>query len=58
MIKVNEDYCPQDHVCPVIRRCPVGAITQKYFQAAPSVDQEKCTDCGICTKICRAFNKA
>jgi len=57
MIKVNKDYCPQDHVCPVIRRCPAGAIRQEYFQALPSIDLEKCTDCGICTKICPAFYK-
>jgi len=55
MIEVREDYCPKNHICPVISRCPVGAITQNGPYSAPVVDQVKCTDCGICTRSCGVF---
>jgi len=56
-IKVEASRCPQNHVCPVIRVCPAGAITQKDPFSAPEIDEEKCTICGKCTKYCgyRAF---
>jgi len=54
MIQVREEYCPQNHPCPVVSRCPVGAISQQGY-GAPIIDQEKCTDCGICTRSCNVF---
>ena len=48
---VNKSRCPQNHPCPSIRVCPVGALSQKGF-AAPIVDKSKCIKCGKCTKSC------
>ncbi len=43
--------CPQNHACPSVRVCPVGALLQSGF-AAPTVDQDKCIKCGKCVKFC------
>jgi Fe-S-cluster-containing hydrogenase component 2 len=58
MISVNEEFCPQNHKCPAQQHCPVGAIEQTNAFSAPSIDEEKCTDCGICTRVCHVFTKA
>ena len=50
-IVVNKNWCPQNHPCPSIRVCPVGALKQEGFNA-PVVDEEKCIDCGKCVKFC------
>lgn len=50
-LTVNRTRCPQNHPCPSVRVCPVGALTQAGFQA-PTVDQEKCIRCGKCVKFC------
>ncbi|MFC2111059.1 4Fe-4S binding protein [Bacteroidota bacterium] len=55
-IIINESYCPQNHNCPVIRKCPVGAIIQNSPFEAPRIDEEKCTECGKCIKSCNVFN--
>lgn len=54
MIQVVESMCPQNHPCPVVNVCPLGAITQQGFRA-PEVDNEVCTECGLCTRYCMAF---
>ncbi|MFC2161069.1 4Fe-4S binding protein [Acidobacteriota bacterium] len=51
MITVLKERCPQDHPCPLIRACPVGAISQTGW-GAPAVDLPKCIECGICTNSC------
>ncbi|MFZ5942291.1 MAG: 4Fe-4S binding protein [Bacteroidota bacterium] len=56
-IQVISHYCPKNHPCPVIRLCPVGAITQKTIYSAPVIDEEKCTKCGKCTSVCFTFQK-
>ncbi len=48
---VVAERCPQNHPCPSVRVCPVGALTQKGF-AAPVVDHEKCVKCGKCAQFC------
>jgi Fe-S-cluster-containing hydrogenase component 2 len=48
---VKKSRCPQNHACPSVRVCPVGALSQKGF-AAPSVDNESCIKCGKCVKFC------
>ena len=58
MIAVNEHACPQNHPCPAVRYCPVGAIVQDDIFSAPCVDNEICTDCGACTSVCRVFSLA
>jgi len=51
MIEVNVQRCPQNHACPAVRACPVGALTQKGY-AAPEVDTQKCTNCKKCVRVC------
>jgi len=50
-IRVELKRCPQNHPCPAIRTCPVGALSQKG-NAAPVVDPDKCIDCGACINFC------
>ena len=39
MLQVIVANCPQDHKCPSVGICPVGALSQKDFNA-PEVDHE------------------
>lgn len=43
--------CPQNHRCPLMNICPVGAITQDGI-GLPVINQEKCIECGKCAKMC------
>ena len=55
-IVLNKNLCPQNHPCPTVNICPVGAISQASPFEAPVISDEKCTGCGICTKSCFAFS--
>jgi ferredoxin len=55
-IVVREEYCPKNHSCPTVSRCPFGAIIQDSPFEAPRIDDSKCTDCGLCTKTCMVFD--
>jgi ferredoxin len=48
---VSERLCPQNHLCPIIRICPAEAIIQDGY-GLPTIDKEKCTECGKCAKYC------
>lgn len=48
---VNTSRCPQNHPCPSVKVCPVGALSQKGF-SAPLVDMDKCIKCGKCVNFC------
>ena len=50
-VKVEIRRCPQNHRCPAIRVCPVEALEQKGVEA-PTVDEEKCIECGLCVQRC------
>lgn len=50
-ILFDKNRCPQNHPCPAVKVCPVGAIKQNSF-AAPVVDQEKCIQCEECAMVC------
>lgn len=50
-ITVNEHRCPQNHPCPAVRVCPVGAIKQKGYDL-PEIDYNKCIKCKKCIKFC------
>lgn len=50
-LTIRKPRCPQNHACPSVRVCPVGALTQKGF-SAPSIDGNKCVKCGKCVKTC------
>ncbi|MDP4208247.1 MAG: 4Fe-4S binding protein [Bacteroidota bacterium] len=43
--------CPQNHRCPIVNICPVGAISQDGY-GLPVIDEEKCIECGKCKKFC------
>ena len=48
---VKTENCPQNHACPAVRVCPVGALSQKGF-SAPEIDYNKCIACGKCSNFC------
>lgn len=55
MIQIREEYCPQNHNCPVIGVCPEKAISQETPFSPPEIDQDLCSECGSCTQFCRVF---
>lgn len=48
---VRVSRCPQNHFCPSVEVCPVGALIQRGFDA-PTVDYDKCIKCGKCVRFC------
>ena len=59
MISICEDrMCAGCMACVDI--CPTGAVTVKsgidFYR--PTIDQEKCVDCGRCVKVCQQCNPA
>lgn len=48
---VIKEKCPQNHRCPSVPICPVGALKQKAYEA-PTVDLDSCIRCGKCTSFC------
>lgn len=50
-ILINERKCPQNHPCPAVRVCPVGALKQNGYDA-PVVDEELCINCMKCVQYC------
>ena len=50
-LKIIIENCPQDHLCPAMKVCPVGALSQKGF-GAPEIDENKCIKCGRCASFC------
>ncbi len=50
-ISVDRKRCPQNHVCPAIKVCLVGALSQTGFDT-PEADKEKCIECGKCSSFC------
>lgn len=50
-LMVDKNRCPQNHPCPSVKVCPVGALTQNGFDA-PVADQDRCIQCGKCVKFC------
>jgi Fe-S-cluster-containing hydrogenase component 2 len=50
-LTISSLACPQNHHCPIITICPVGAISQNG-NGLPTIDEEKCIECGKCVKRC------
>jgi ferredoxin len=50
-LTINPTVCPQNHRCPIMRVCPVGAISQDGY-GLPLIDEIKCIECGKCAKYC------
>ncbi len=48
---LKKENCPQNHKCPAVRICPMGALSQQNFEA-PAIDAEKCIRCGKCSTFC------
>ena len=48
---VIKENCPQNHKCPSVKVCPVGALSQEGFYA-PTVDLDVCIRCGKCSAFC------
>ncbi len=51
-ITINEVTCPSNHYCPVIKICPASAIEQDGPFSTPVINEEKCSECGKCMKVC------
>lgn len=51
ILTVLQTNCPQNHKCPAVAVCPVGALSQNGMQA-PTVDLDKCIRCGKCARFC------
>ena len=51
ILTVKHENCPQNHPCPAVRVCPVGALSQSGH-SAPVVDHGKCIRCGKCSTFC------
>ena len=56
MIVVDDRFCPRNHACPAAVACPQGAIVQDDIFSAPRIDHDLCTECGVCTNLCRVFS--
>lgn len=50
-LKIVIEKCPQNHKCPAINVCPVGALTQEAFKA-PKINYDKCIKCAKCSNFC------
>ena len=51
-VEIREELCPKNHYCPVTRICPQNAILQESPYQAPEIDENNCSDCGLCTNYC------
>ena len=48
---VLKENCPQNHRCPSVKICPVGALVQEGNNA-PVVLADQCIKCGKCVDYC------
>ena len=48
---IDSARCPQNHACPAVRVCPVGALSQ-IGHGLPAVDEIRCIRCGKCVRFC------
>lgn len=51
MIQVDKNTCPHNHVCPLVKACPEGAISQNA-EGFPVIDYSLCIECGKCVRQC------
>lgn len=50
-LNIKIENCPQNHACPAVKVCPVGALSQQQFNA-PTINYDKCITCGKCSSFC------
>jgi len=49
MIKLKENICPQNTICPDVKVCNASHIEQiGYGSPIPTIEDEKCTYCESC----------
>ena len=51
MIAVDKSICPHNHICPLIKVCPVEAISQDA-EGFPVIDYDLCIECEACVAAC------
>lgn len=50
-LMIDAARCPQNHRCPLLNVCPLGAISQQGC-GLPEINAVKCIGCGKCVKFC------
>lgn len=50
-LKIIVENFPQNHKCPAVKVCPIGALSQDGFNA-PIIDYDKFIKCGKCSNFC------
>ena len=50
-LTIKKDNCPQNHPCPAVKVCPVGALSQTNHNA-PIIYQSLCIGCVMCSDFC------
>ncbi len=53
-VVINYKICNKGRTCPCINACPTNAWYWDEENKRPAVDNSKCTNCGMCTKVCPA----
>lgn len=53
-VKVDASKCTKEEECPAAAVCPFESLCQSGPATVPTVDEDTCTDCGICVDECPA----
>ncbi len=53
-VKVDSNKCTKEATCPAAEACPFDALVQATGGTVPTVDEDTCSDCGICVDECPA----
>lgn len=48
---IDPEKCPQNHKCPLVAECPMGAISQEGFNL-PVINNQECILCRKCVRLC------
>jgi len=52
MLTIDPELCPSNHACPLIRICPVKAISQENNHSTPLLNTDLCVECLKCIRKC------
>lgn len=53
--RIDENICDRSPFCPAAMSCRFKAFKVTFggsFRINISIDEEKCTGCGVCTRYC------
>jgi heterodisulfide reductase subunit A-like polyferredoxin len=53
-VTVDASKCTKEAECPAAAACPFDALVQSEGGTVPTVDEDTCSDCGICVDECPA----